>query len=239
MARSAADGGDGVLAELTPAWPFRMPGRGGPDGVSRVRDGVFERFLQVEGRPVLIRAWQRPRERDVQIAAIPVESRWLEAGTRPTRVGRAAVGGRRRARGPRAAAGGRGAPEPPRATAEHLELAIERARHALAIDDDYGEFYATFRGDPLLGPAIRSNPWLRARRCFWPWEALAWAVTEQLIEVERAHAIQRRILGRWGAAMLPPDRRGRCAMCRRPRRSPGAPRLSWRRWISHRSGRSP
>ena len=193
MGRPSA-GGDGVLAELAPRWPFRMPGRGGPDGVSRVRAGVYERFLHVEGAPILIRAWQRPREAVVRIAAIPVEPRWCRAGELAVEAGR-----RRSPRPPPAEAG-------PRATSEQLELAIERARHALGVDDDYGPFYEQFRGDPLLGPAIRDRPWLRARRCIWPWEALAWAVTEQLIEVERARAIQRRVVARWGPVMLAPDR---------------------------------
>jgi 3-methyladenine DNA glycosylase/8-oxoguanine DNA glycosylase len=81
---------------------------------------------------------------------------------------------------------------------EALELALERMRFALCVDDDLSDFYATFRRHPLLGPAIRHRPWLRVGRRPWPWEALAWAVTEQLIELERAHAIQRRIVWRWG-----------------------------------------
>lgn len=93
-----------------------------------------------------------------------------------------------------------------RANDQHLQVAIERTRHALGLDDDLTDFYDRFRNDPLLGPAIRQVPWLRARRATWPWEALAWAITEQLIEAERAHVIQRRIVARWGAACLPPDR---------------------------------
>ena len=198
-------GGDGVLAELAPRWPFRMPERGGPDGVSRVRAGVYERFLRVEGAPILIRAWQRPRETVVRIAAIPVEPGWRRAGELAAEARRLPSPGgrrleRRRSPGPAVAEPG------PRATTEQLELAIERGRHALGVDDDYGDFYERFRDDPLLGPAIRDRPWLRARRCIWPWEALAWAVTEQLIEVERAHAIQRRVVARWGPVMLAPDR---------------------------------
>ena len=42
------------------------------------------------------------------------------------------------------------------------------------------------------------KPWVRPRRRPSPWEALAWAVTEQLIDVPRANAIQRRIVHRWG-----------------------------------------
>jgi DNA-3-methyladenine glycosylase II len=82
-----------------------------------------------------------------------------------------------------------------------LSLAIERMRFALGVDDDLTDFYRRFRRDPLLGPAIRRRPWLRPRRRPWPWEALAWAVVKQLIESERAAAIQRRIVGRWGSRL--------------------------------------
>ena len=191
----------GLIADVVPAWPFRMPARGGPDGVSRVRDGIYERFLHVDGRPVLVRAWERPRDRCVRIAAIAVPAAWIEAAERMVDERRARAGftSDRRPASPPAEA-----PEP--AGREQLETAIARARHALALDDDLGEFYETFRGDPLLRGPIKRMPWLRARRCAWPWEAFAWAVTEQLIEVERAQAIQRRILGRWGCGARPPDR---------------------------------
>ena len=79
-----------------------------------------------------------------------------------------------------------------------LELAVERMRFALGVDDDLGEFYRRFRRDPLLGPLLRRRPYLRPRRRPWPWEALAWAVVKQLIETGRAARIQRRMVGRWG-----------------------------------------
>lgn len=82
-----------------------------------------------------------------------------------------------------------------------LELAIVRMRFALGVDVDLGEFARTFRGDPLIGAAIHRRPWLRPKRRPWPWEALAWAVTEQLIESSRAAEIQRRIVRRWGARL--------------------------------------
>lgn len=83
------------------------------------------------------------------------------------------------------------------AWAERRDLADEgivRMRFALALDDDLGPFYERFRFDPLIGPSVRRAPWLRPSRRPEPFEALAWAVTEQLIEVERATAIQRRIV---------------------------------------------
>jgi 3-methyladenine DNA glycosylase/8-oxoguanine DNA glycosylase len=84
---------------------------------------------------------------------------------------------------------------------ECLELAIERMRFALGVDDDYQDFYDEFRSDRLLGRAVSRKPWVRPRKRPWPWEALAWAVTEQLIDVPRANAIQRRIVSRWGSTL--------------------------------------
>jgi len=69
---------------------------------------------------------------------------------------------------------------------DELELAIERMRFALAVDDDLTPFYRRFRRDPLLGPQLRRRPWLRPRRRPWAWEALAWAVVKQLIETVEA-----------------------------------------------------
>jgi DNA-3-methyladenine glycosylase II len=76
--------------------------------------------------------------------------------------------------------------------------AIERMRFALGVDDDLRPFYERFRDDPLIGPSVRARPWVRVTRRPEPFEALAWAITEQLIEFVRAAAIQRRIVRRWG-----------------------------------------
>jgi 3-methyladenine DNA glycosylase/8-oxoguanine DNA glycosylase len=75
---------------------------------------------------------------------------------------------------------------------------IERMRFALGVDDDLRAFHVRFRDDPLIGGAVRARPELRIRRRPLPFEALAWAVTEQLIEYVRAAAIQRRIVMRLG-----------------------------------------
>jgi 3-methyladenine DNA glycosylase/8-oxoguanine DNA glycosylase len=83
-----------------------------------------------------------------------------------------------------------------------LEQAVERMRFALGVDEDLTEFARAFRGDPLIGEVIHHRPWLRPKRRPWPWEALAWAVTEQLIEASRAAEIQRRIVRRWGPKLL-------------------------------------
>jgi 3-methyladenine DNA glycosylase/8-oxoguanine DNA glycosylase len=79
------------------------------------------------------------------------------------------------------------------------EEAIARMRFALGVDDDLEPFYERFRFDPLVGASVRSRPWLRPLRRPEPFEALAWAVCEQLIEFERAAAIQRRIVRALGS----------------------------------------
>jgi 3-methyladenine DNA glycosylase/8-oxoguanine DNA glycosylase len=72
--------------------------------------------------------------------------------------------------------------------------AIARMRFATGVDDDLRPFYERFRFDPLIGPSVRARPQLRVFRRPEPFEALAWAVTEQLIEFSRAAAIQRAIV---------------------------------------------
>ena len=75
---------------------------------------------------------------------------------------------------------------------------IARMRFALGVDEDLSAFHRRFARDPLIGRSVRSRPWLRASRRPEPFEALAWAVCEQLIEYERAAAIERRLLARLG-----------------------------------------
>ncbi|MDX6698008.1 MAG: DNA-3-methyladenine glycosylase [Solirubrobacteraceae bacterium] len=81
---------------------------------------------------------------------------------------------------------------------EAVEHGIERMRFALGLDDDLRPFYERFRFDPLIGPAVRRDPLRRVRRRPEPFEALTWAITEQLIEFDRAAAIQRRLIARLG-----------------------------------------
>ena len=87
---------------------------------------------------------------------------------------------------------------------EELEIALERMRFTLGVDDDLSEFFALFKRDRVLGPALRRRPWLRPRRRPWPWEALAGAVAGQLIEASRAAAIERRMVRRWGRGIEAP-----------------------------------
>jgi 3-methyladenine DNA glycosylase/8-oxoguanine DNA glycosylase len=97
---------------------------------------------------------------------------------------------------------------------------IERMRFALGTEHDLSGFHRRFRWDPLIGPVIRRKPYLRPRRRPEPFEALAWAVCEQLIESGRAAAIERRIVRRHGP-------RSSCGTLRAP------PSASWL------AGRSP
>jgi 3-methyladenine DNA glycosylase/8-oxoguanine DNA glycosylase len=71
-------------------------------------------------------------------------------------------------------------------------------RFATGIDDDLAAFHARFRDDPVLGRALRASPALRVRRNPDPWETLMWAITEQLIDMSRAVAIQRRMIAAHG-----------------------------------------
>jgi 3-methyladenine DNA glycosylase/8-oxoguanine DNA glycosylase len=78
------------------------------------------------------------------------------------------------------------------------EWGINRMRFAMGVDHSLGDFHQAFKRDALLGPIIRRAPWVRPLRRPEPFEALAWAITEQLIESERAEDIQRRMVWRWG-----------------------------------------
>ena len=81
---------------------------------------------------------------------------------------------------------------------EAAHEAITRMRFAFGVDHDLSPFHARFRRDPLIGPVIRSRPWLRPRRRPEPFEALTSAICEQLIESRRAAEILRRIARRHG-----------------------------------------
>ncbi|HEU4462021.1 MAG TPA: hypothetical protein VFR75_05465, partial [Solirubrobacterales bacterium] len=163
-------------AEVRPPSPFRLPRSGSPDRTLRVSGGVATRLLHVDGRPVLVRAWQPARDR-VRFRADAIE---------PKRVARPPI---------------ELPPCPGPADREQLELAIERMRSALWVDVDLSDFQRRFRRDPFVGPLIRRLPGFRPKGRPWPWEALAAAVVGQLIEARRAALIERRIAGRWGARL--------------------------------------
>jgi 3-methyladenine DNA glycosylase/8-oxoguanine DNA glycosylase len=75
---------------------------------------------------------------------------------------------------------------------------ITRMRFALGVDEDLRAFHRRFSRDPLIGRSLSRRPWLRVRRRPEPFEALAWAICEQLIEYERAAAIERRVVAALG-----------------------------------------
>jgi 3-methyladenine DNA glycosylase/8-oxoguanine DNA glycosylase len=93
---------------------------------------------------------------------------------------------------------------------------IERMRFVLGVDHDLSEFHARFRSDDLLGGVIRRFPFIRPERKADPFEALAFAITEQLIEGGRAYEIQRRLIRRWGER----------STCGQWRDAPSAPALA-------------
>jgi 3-methyladenine DNA glycosylase/8-oxoguanine DNA glycosylase len=95
-----------------------------------------------------------------------------------------------------------GALAPTRAACEY---GIERMRFALGVDEDLRPFLRHFARDSVIGRSLRSRPWLRVQRRPEPFEALAWAICEQLIEYERAAAIERRVVYRLGRRWVAPD----------------------------------
>ncbi|HEX3294877.1 MAG TPA: hypothetical protein VHR38_14180, partial [Solirubrobacterales bacterium] len=114
-----------------PRWPYRLPRSSGGDGVVRSREKVVERLLHVGHAPIRVRAW-RTREGYVHIRAEPIDP--------------AAVTHRIVPKGMSAAE------EIAPAGEAELGIAVERVRFSLAVEDDMGEFFQTFKRDPLLGP---------------------------------------------------------------------------------------
>ncbi|MDP8968872.1 MAG: hypothetical protein M3N04_09755, partial [Actinomycetota bacterium] len=74
------------------------------------------------------------------------------------------------------------------------EAAISRMRFALGIDDDLRPFWDLYRDDALVGPSLRRRPWLRVMRRPVAFEALAWAICEQLIQISQALRVEARIV---------------------------------------------
>lgn len=79
------------------------------------------------------------------------------------------------------------------------EAALARMRFALGVDDDLRPFWDLYRDDPLVGPSLRRRPWLRVSRRPVAFEALAWAICEQLVQTEQAFRIERRIVRALGS----------------------------------------
>lgn len=103
-------------------------------------------------------------------------------------------------------------------TREAAAHAVARMRFALGLDHDLAPFHEEFRHDRLIGHVIRRMPWVRPLRRPEPFEALAWAITEQLIDSGRAETIQRRLVASFG----------RRSDCGRLRDAPAAATLAGR-----------
>ena len=105
------------------------------------------------------------------------------------------------------------------ATEDAAREALRRMRFVLSLDDELEPFHRAYRSDPLLGRVIRARPKLRVLRKPEPFEALAWAVIEQLIDTQAAGNIAWTLTRRHGERH--PRARG---ARRRPRSSPTPPR---------------
>ena len=145
----------------------------GGDRLVRKTGAGFERLLIVDGAPVLARV--RPAMGGlVRFSAEPVDP---------------------------SAVIGPGAERLVAADEDRLFEAITRMRFAIAIDLDLTPLRDLFGDDELLAPAITGLTPGRPQRRPEPWEALLWAITEQLIEYRRAAAIQRRMIRKWGLCL--------------------------------------
>lgn len=166
-----------MTAELAvkPLAPLRMPRLVGGDRVFRLRGAWLERLLIVDDEVMIVRVRQGSNGEFV-FGAEPVDPALLE---------------------------GPGSGSLREAGDEALESGIARLRFSLGVDDDLREFHQRFRDDPRLGPALRGKLHNRPLRRPVAWEALLWAITEQLIEYRRAAQIQRRMIRKFGVRFSP------------------------------------
>ncbi len=74
------------------------------------------------------------------------------------------------------------------------EEGLTRLRFVLALDDDHSEFLRRFADDELVGPATRHLRGLRQLRTATVAHALLRAVAGQLITMQEARAIERRVI---------------------------------------------
>lgn len=167
--------------------PLILPRMTGGDRVTRVRGPWRERLLVVDDSPMILRiradgtAGSRPAGSGFVLSAEAVSPELLT---------------------------GPGADRLAPAGEPALLAGIERLRHGFGLDDDLAGFRAAHGDDPRLGAAIRRRLPHRPLRRADPWEALLWAITEQLIEYRRAAAIQRRMIRRWGIRLRDPGTAG-------------------------------
>lgn len=158
---------------IKPRFPVSLPRLVGADRVIRRNGPWLERMIVVDRSPMLlrIRPSRSTRGGEFVLAAHPLDPDSVAGPGKDTL---------------RTA----GQPE--------LEAGITRLRHAFGLDDALASFREEFIGDELLGPVIRRRLSHRPMRRPDPWEALLWAITEQLIQYRRAAAIQRRMIRRYG-----------------------------------------
>jgi 3-methyladenine DNA glycosylase/8-oxoguanine DNA glycosylase len=74
------------------------------------------------------------------------------------------------------------------------EAGLAQLRFVLALDDDHSEFLRRYADDELLGPATRHLRGLRPLRTATVAHALLRAVAAQLITMQEARAIERRVI---------------------------------------------
>ncbi|HNC05730.1 MAG TPA: hypothetical protein PLS38_05445, partial [Solirubrobacterales bacterium] len=165
-----------MIAErvVRPVAPLRMPRLVGGDLVFRLRGPWLERLLILSDEAMIVRVREAARGEFV-FAAEPVDPALLE---------------------------GPGSPCLKEAGEPALEEGISRLRFSLGVDDDLAGFRNAFREDPLLGRALNGRLQYRPMRRPVAWEALLWAITEQLIEYSRAARIQRQLIRRFGVGRI-------------------------------------
>ena len=213
--RGAESVGDGLVVDVGAALAVPAARRAGPDGVSgsaTASTSASPRRRAPGPDPCLgaSRQGRRPDRGDAGRAGL---ARGRSQGRRGCRRG-AAAGRHRRGNRDRAGAGARAASGCGRSRRICTRRSSAPGRRS-ALDDDYTASTRRFGNDAAARAGDQAVPWLRGRRSIWPWEALLWAITEQLIEAERAHVIQRRIVAPLGRRL--PAARPRAAPARRAR----------------------
>lgn len=167
---------DPIEVEVGPRSPFRLPRLTGGDRLIKDRGTGFQRLLVTGGAATVVSVRQSGPDRYLFSAEAIDPDRMT----------------------------GPGSDFLIDACEEHLLDAISRMRFTVGIDLDLAPMRELFGGDPLLGPAITGMFPGRPQRRPYPWEALLWAITEQLIEYRRAAAIQRSVIRKWGMRLDDP-----------------------------------
>ncbi|MGB0120654.1 MAG: hypothetical protein WBP55_06855 [Solirubrobacterales bacterium] len=170
---------DLIEVEVRPRSPFRLPKLTGGDCLVRAVGPGLERMLIVGRSPVIVRVCPAA----VGLFRFCARPAPIEAITGPGCEGLVEAG-----------------------EDEMLE-AIRRFRFAIAIDLDLEPLKKLFGDDNLLAPAITGHAPGRPQRRPQAWEALLWAITEQLIEYRRAAEIQRLMIRKWGLRLKVGTRR--------------------------------